>query len=117
MGRAQWKEPGRGTDLHHPGQPLRTPRPNDPRLGSLYLREKAETVRWQPVSPTLMRHLPTHTTTRGATDPDGPLLRYATGKPITYLRYDHLWTSASTCIGRGRPVGTHLSTRGEAVTA
>jgi integrase/recombinase XerC len=55
------------------------------------LREKGETVRWQPVSPTLMRHLLTHAEQRGATDPDDQILRYRNGAPITARRYDHLW--------------------------
>jgi integrase/recombinase XerC len=63
------------------------------------LREKGETVRWQPVSPTLMRHLLDHTDTRGTHQPDGPLLRYGTGQPITTRRYDHLW----------HRIGQHLS--------
>ncbi|WP_211247459.1 site-specific integrase [Cryptosporangium arvum] len=56
------------------------------------LREKGETIRWQPVSPTLMRHLEHHRDTRGDGDPTTPLLRYTTGRPITARRYDHLWT-------------------------
>jgi len=55
------------------------------------LREKGETVRWQPVSPTLMRHLLIHNNERGTGDPNGQLLRYRAGKPITTRRYDHLW--------------------------
>jgi hypothetical protein len=48
-------------------------------------------VRWQPVSPTLMSHLLAHWETRGTRDPRRQLLRYASGKPITARRYDHLW--------------------------
>ncbi len=55
------------------------------------LREKGETVRWQPVSPTLMRHLLIHSDERGNGDPNDQLLRYRNGKPITTRRYDHLW--------------------------
>jgi integrase/recombinase XerC len=55
------------------------------------LREKGETVRWQPVSPTLMRHLLIHSEERGTGDANGQLLRYCDGKPITARRYDHLW--------------------------
>jgi integrase/recombinase XerC len=55
------------------------------------LREKGETVRWQPVSPTLMRHLLIHSEERGGGDANGQLLRYRNGKPITTRRYDHLW--------------------------
>ena len=54
------------------------------------LREKAGRERWQPVSPTLMRHLVHHAMTRHAPD-RGRLLRYPNGKPITYRRYDHLF--------------------------
>jgi len=67
------------------------PRDLDAEQCLIYLREKAETVRWQPVSPTLMRYLLAHAETRGAVDPNAPLLRYANGKPITSRRYDHLW--------------------------
>ncbi|MFD9735686.1 tyrosine-type recombinase/integrase [Umezawaea sp. NPDC059074] len=54
------------------------------------LREKGETVRWQPVSPTLMRHLVAHAVQRGAA-PGERLLRYRNGRPITSRRYDYLW--------------------------
>jgi integrase/recombinase XerC len=55
------------------------------------LREKGETIRWQPVSPTLMRLLLAHGEERGDRDPTGQLLRYRNGNPITARRYDHLW--------------------------
>ena len=42
----------------------------------ILLREKGGTSRWQPVSPTLMRHLLAHHAERGDGDPDGTLLRY-----------------------------------------
>jgi integrase len=57
----------------------------------IFLREKGGTSRWQPVSPTLMRHLVAHHGERGHGDRDGPLLRYRDGRPLTYRRYDHLW--------------------------
>jgi integrase len=54
------------------------------------LREKGETVRWQPVSPTLMAGLARHAAERRA--PAGErLLRYRDGRAITYRRYDGLW--------------------------
>ena len=62
------------------------------------LREKGETVRWQPVSPTIMARLIALGRERHAPD-DGQLLRYADGRPITTRRYDHLWTR----------IGRHLS--------
>jgi integrase/recombinase XerC len=55
------------------------------------LREKGETVRWQPVSLTLMTRLLQHAQDRRAPR-DGQLLRHASGQPITSRRYDHLWT-------------------------
>ncbi|GAA4734324.1 tyrosine-type recombinase/integrase [Phytohabitans rumicis] len=57
----------------------------------IQLREKGETVRWQPVSPTLMRALLLHYDERGTGDPNGPLLRYRNGRPLTRRRYDYLW--------------------------
>jgi integrase/recombinase XerC len=62
------------------------------------LREKGETVRWQPVSPTLMAALARHAAERHA-PPDGRLLRYRDGRPVTYRRYDGLWVR----IGRHLP--------------
>jgi integrase/recombinase XerC len=56
----------------------------------ILLREKGGTVRWQPVSPTLMAHLQHHAEERHA-PPTGHLLRYRDGTPLTYRRYDHLW--------------------------
>jgi integrase len=70
----------------------------DPDQCLVRLREKGETVRWQPVSPTLMGRLIEHARERHA-PPDGQLLRYANGRPITALRYDHLWTR----LGRHLP--------------
>lgn len=54
------------------------------------LREKGGKERWQPVSPTLMRHLVHHASSRRAPE-QGKLLRYASGRAITYRRYDHLF--------------------------
>lgn len=62
----------------------------DPDQCLVLLREKGDTVRWQPISPTLMRHLQQHVDDRPA-PPATPLLRYRSGQPITYRRYDHLW--------------------------
>jgi len=62
------------------------------------LREKGETVRWQPVSSTLMAGLARHAEERHA-PLDGRLLRYRDGRPVTYRRYDGLWVR----IGRHLP--------------
>ena len=75
-------------------------RPDDLDSGQclIRLREKGETVRWQPVSPTLMARLTEHGQERHA-PPGGQLLRYRNGRPITSRRYDGLWTR----IGRVLP--------------
>jgi integrase/recombinase XerC len=74
------------------------PQDLDPDQCLILLREKGETVRWQPVSPTLMGRLIEHGRERHA-PPDGQLLRYPNGRPITSRRYDHLWTR----LGRHLP--------------
>jgi integrase len=55
------------------------------------LREKGDTVRWQPISRTLMTHLELHADERHAAATE-QMLRYRSGRPITSRRYDHLWT-------------------------
>ncbi|WP_327651985.1 site-specific integrase [Micromonospora aurantiaca] len=55
------------------------------------LREKGETVRWQPVSPTLARQLAQHYEDRGGDAPTEHLLRYRNGRRITSRRHDYLW--------------------------
>ena len=82
----------------------------DPDQCLILLREKGDTVRWQPVSPTLMRHLQAHAADRHAPTA-GRLLRYRDGRAITARRYDHLWTRiGSTCHGwppsRSAPTGS-----------
>ncbi|GIJ35062.1 tyrosine-type recombinase/integrase [Micromonospora sediminimaris] len=58
----------------------------------IFLREKGGASRWQPISPTLMRHLLAHHAERGDGDRNSNLLRYRDGRPLTYRRYDHLWS-------------------------
>ena len=70
----------------------------DPEQCLIRLHEKGGTLRWQPVSPTLMSHLLAHGESRGGLDSGQRLLRYADGRPITSRRYDYLW----------RRLGSHL---------
>lgn len=72
------------------------------------LREKGETVRWQPVSPTLMHQLLEHHAERGG-EPDEPLLRYRSRQPITARRYDHLWQRLGRTLPwvRTQQISTH----------
>jgi integrase len=67
------------------------PRDLDRQQCLIHLREKDGTTRWQPVSPTLMRHLDAHAEERGTGNPGDQLLRYANGTPITSRRYDYIW--------------------------
>ncbi|RJO77696.1 site-specific integrase [Nocardia panacis] len=59
----------------------------------VFLREKGSAVRWQPVSPTLMRALLEHIAERhrNAAIESEPLFRRRSGRPITRRRYDSLW--------------------------
>ncbi|MGW6442341.1 tyrosine-type recombinase/integrase [Lentzea sp. NPDC055074] len=71
----------------------------DPHWCLLRLREKNNTIRWQPASPTLITALLHHRDQRGTGRPSpGQLLRYHDGTPITSRRYDGLW----------RRIGDHL---------
>lgn len=63
----------------------------DPDQGLVRLREKGETLRWQPISLDLAAHLVDHADHRGAVIPTDQLLRYRDGRPLTSRRYDHLW--------------------------
>jgi integrase len=85
------------------------PRDLDPDQCLIFLREKGGTSRWQPVSPTLMRHLLTHHGERGDGNRDGTLLRYHDGRPLTYRRYDHLWVRIGQHLAwvRTQQISTH----------
>jgi integrase/recombinase XerC len=74
------------------------PRDLDREQCLILLREKGETFRWQPVSPTLMAALMKHAEERNAPSDEG-LLRYRDGHQITARRYDQLWVR----IGRELP--------------
>ena len=69
----------------------------DVEQGVIRLREKGGTVRWQPVSGTLMTHLVRHSLERRAPGRE-QLLRYRNFKPITYRRYDHLWARVRSAL-------------------
>ena len=70
----------------------------DPDQCLILLREKGETVRWQPVSPTLMARLPS-TARSGTPRRTGSCCATATGGRSPTRRYDHLWAR----IGRHLP--------------
>lgn len=62
----------------------------DPQDCLIRLREKGGTVRWQPISPLLMRKLVEHVSARGGEEATTRVLRYRDGRPITARRYDYL---------------------------
>jgi len=75
------------------------PQDLDPDQGLVLLREKGETVRWQPVSPTLMSRLVQHGQERHA-PAGGQLLRYATDDRSPAAAMTTCGNgSASTCPG------------------
>jgi integrase/recombinase XerC len=84
------------------------PQDLDPDQCLVLLREKGETVRWQPISPTLMGCLVRHAQEREA-PPGGRLLCYRDGHPVTYRRYDGLWTRIGRVLPwvRTQQVSTH----------
>ena len=63
----------------------------DPAQCLILLREKGETVRWQPVSPTLMARPGSGTARSGTPRPAGSCCATPTGGRITSRRYDGLW--------------------------
>ncbi|WP_447002348.1 tyrosine-type recombinase/integrase [Saccharothrix isguenensis] len=69
------------------------------------LHEKGDVSRWQPVSPTLMKHLLLMAHNRGARDEDSPVLRSRAGTPLTKRRYDHLWRRLGEHIDSVRTLG------------
>jgi len=77
----------------------------NPQLCLIRLREKGETERDQPVSPTLMAALVRHVEQRGDGDEHGQLLRARDGKPITRRRYDYLWSRLGREIPWVRALG------------
>lgn len=69
------------------------PKDLDPQQCLVFLREKGGTVRWQPVSPTLMRAMLDHVDERHGVTPiaGAPLFRRRNGTPVTRRHYDSLW--------------------------
>jgi hypothetical protein len=74
----------------------------------IMLREKGGTVRWQPVSPTLMAQLLQLAEERHAPR-TGQLRRYRNWKLITRRRYDHLWVRVGELLpwAYAQQISTH----------
>ena len=71
----------------------------DRRWCRVRLREKGGTVRWQPITPTLVAALSTHARERGARLPGDALLRRADHSPLTGRHYDALWARVRAARG------------------
>ena len=74
------------------------------------LREKNNTVRLQPISPTLIASLLAHREHRGNGKPTAePLLRHHNGTPINRRRYDRMWQRLADRIPwvAARNISTH----------
>jgi integrase/recombinase XerC len=86
------------------------PQDLDPEQCLILLREKGETIRWQPVSPTLMAALLGHAGERHA-PPEGQLLRYRTGRREGEAIFDELRDEWERQIGPAQleNLETHLA--------
>lgn len=73
----------------------------DPTRATVWLREKNDSEREQPVTPTLLTLLERHANGRGSRSADDPVFRTATGAPVTARRYDTIFTRARTCLPWG----------------
>lgn len=65
---------------------------------TVWLREKGDSEREQPVSPSLLHVLQRHADTRGGSHLDDPVFRTRIGRPISARRYDTLFERARVCL-------------------
>ncbi|MEU4841852.1 tyrosine-type recombinase/integrase [Nocardia testacea] len=56
------------------------------------LHEKGGTIRWQPISPTLMQRILEHVEARGGPEVTRQVFRYRDGKPVGRRRLDYVFT-------------------------
>ena len=71
----------------------------DPVRSTVWLREKHESVREQPASPSLVALLLAHVSERGAGRTDAAVFRTRSGEPITGRRYDRLFARVRRHLG------------------
>ncbi|MGI8515830.1 MAG: tyrosine-type recombinase/integrase [Acidimicrobiia bacterium] len=90
----------------------------DRRRSTVWLREKFGVQREQPVSPSLLRALETHSSSRGAVAADDSVFRSRRGSPITRRRYNTVFDRARSCLpwAERTPVSAHVL-RHTAITA
>lgn len=84
----------------------------------MWLREKNDSEREQPVAPSLALHLERLAGARGAGRADDAVFRTRRGEPITGRRYDTLFAKARSCLdwAERTPVSAHVL-RHTAITA
>jgi integrase len=90
----------------------------DARRSTVWLREKFDIEREQPISPSLLRALQHHTSSRGVTASDDSVLRSRRGQAITRRRYNTVFDRARPCLpwAERTPVSAHIL-RHTAITA
>lgn len=90
----------------------------DARRSTVWLREKGDSEREQPISPSLSALLVGHAGTRGSGHRDDPVFRTSTGAPMSARRYDTIFSRARTCLDwtDRTPVSAHVL-RHTAITA
>jgi integrase len=90
----------------------------DPKRGTVWLREKGDNEREQPVSPSLVALLVQHADGRGTGAVDDAVFRTATGVAMSARRYDTIFDHARTCLdwAERTPVSAHVL-RHTAITA
>jgi integrase/recombinase XerC len=82
----------------------------DPDRSTTWLREKGDTEREQPVSPSLVALLQHDTDTRGSRHPDERVFHTSAGVPMSARRYDTIFGRARTCLPwtERTPVSAHV---------
>lgn len=90
----------------------------DPDRATVWLREKGDSEREQPGSPSLLALLQHHTDTRGTRGPDAPVFHTANGAPMSARRYDTIFHRARAGLpwAERTPVSAHVL-RHTAITA
>ncbi len=82
----------------------------DANRATLWVREKGDSEREQPVSPSLVALLEHHADARGGPGLDDPVFRTATGAPMSARRYSTIFGRARACLDRAdrTPVSAHV---------
>jgi len=90
----------------------------DPKRATVWLREKGDSEREQPLSPSLVALLEAHQDDRATGDVAGPLFRTRDGRPMSAHRYDTVFARARACLDwtDRTPVSAHVL-RHTAITA